>query len=65
MVIEFFNGYTRAYSLGIAAQIKIMGKPSLLFSGLWFDCPWLPSEKYNIVPWKKKEFWHPSFHFIW
>jgi hypothetical protein len=36
MVIDYFNGYTRAHSLGIAAQIKIMGEPSLVFSGLWF-----------------------------
>jgi hypothetical protein len=33
MVIDFFNGYARIHSLGIAAQIKIMGEPSLLFSG--------------------------------
>jgi hypothetical protein len=36
MVIYYFNGYTRARSLGIVAQIKIMGEPSLVFLGLWF-----------------------------
>jgi hypothetical protein len=35
MVIDYFNGCTRARSLGIAAQ-KIIEKPSLVFSGLWF-----------------------------
>jgi hypothetical protein len=33
MVIDYFNDCTRARSLGIAAQIKIMGKPSLVFLG--------------------------------
>jgi hypothetical protein len=43
--------------LGIAAQIKIMGEPSLLFTGLWFGIYLgLPSEKYKIVSWKKIEF---------
>jgi hypothetical protein len=47
----------RAHSLDIAAQIKIMGEPSLLFLGLLFDIYlWLPSEKYKIMSWKKKEF---------
>jgi hypothetical protein len=31
MVIDYFNGYTRARSFGIAAHIKIMGEPSLIF----------------------------------
>jgi hypothetical protein len=35
MWINYFNGCTRAYSLGIAAQIKIMGEPSLVFTDLW------------------------------
>jgi hypothetical protein len=47
-------------SLCIAAQIKIMGKPLLLFTGLWSDIYviflQLTSEKYNTVFWKKKEF---------
>jgi hypothetical protein len=30
MVINYFNGCTRARRLGIAAQIKIMGEPSLV-----------------------------------
>jgi hypothetical protein len=34
MLIDYFNGYTRARSLGTAAQIKIMGEPSLVFTGL-------------------------------
>jgi hypothetical protein len=50
MVIDYFNGYARARSLGIAAQIKIMGEPSLVFSGLWFGIYLrLPPGKYNIV----------------
>jgi hypothetical protein len=57
MVIDYFNGCARACSLGIAAQIKIMGEPSLVFSGLWFGIYLrLPPEKYKIVLWKKKEF---------
>jgi hypothetical protein len=56
MVIDYFNGCTRTRSLGIAAQIKIMGEPSLVFTGLWFSSIRLPSEKYKIMSWKKKEF---------
>jgi hypothetical protein len=34
-----------------------MGEPSLVFTGLWFGIYLgLPSEKYKIVSWKKKEF---------
>jgi hypothetical protein len=57
MLIDYFNRRARARSLGIAAQIKIMGEPSLVFSGLWF-CNYLrlPPEKYKIVSWKKNEF---------
>jgi hypothetical protein len=46
MVIDYFNGRTRACSLDIAAQIKIMEELSLVFSGLWF-CTYLrlPLEK--------------------
>jgi hypothetical protein len=57
MLIDYFNGCKRACSIGIAAQIKIMGEPSLVFLGLWF-CNYmrLPPEKYRIVSWKKKEF---------
>jgi hypothetical protein len=55
--IDYFNGYVRARSLGIAARIKIMGKPSLVFTGLWFGIYLgLPLEKYKIVLWRKKEF---------
>jgi hypothetical protein len=50
MVIDYFNGCARARSLGIAAQIKNMGEPSLVFSGLWFGIYLrLPPGKYNIV----------------
>jgi hypothetical protein len=35
MLIDYFNGCVRARSLGIAASIKIMGEPSLVFIGLW------------------------------
>jgi hypothetical protein len=44
-------------SLSIAAQIKIMGEPLLVFIGLWFGIYLgLPTKKYKIVSWKKKEF---------
>jgi hypothetical protein len=33
-----------------------MGEPSLVFTGLWFGFIRLPSEKYKIISWKKKEF---------
>jgi hypothetical protein len=57
MVIYYFNGCTHARGLSIAAQIKIMGEPSLIFSGLWFGIYlWLPLGKYKINLWKKKEF---------
>jgi hypothetical protein len=57
MWIDYFNGCARARSLGIAAQIKIMGEPPLVFTGVWFGIYLgLPSEKYKIVSWKKKEF---------
>jgi hypothetical protein len=57
MWIDYFNGCARARSFGIAAQIKIMGEPSLVFIGLWFDIyVGLPSENYKIMSWKKKEF---------
>jgi hypothetical protein len=34
MLIDYFNSYARAHSLGFAAQIKIMREPSLVFTGL-------------------------------
>jgi hypothetical protein len=49
MLIDYFNGCARARSLGIAAQIKIMGEPSLVFTGLWFGSIRLPSGKYKIM----------------
>jgi hypothetical protein len=55
MWIDYFNGCARARSLDIAAQI--MGEPPLIFTGLWFGIYLgLPSEKYKIISWKKKEF---------
>jgi hypothetical protein len=33
ILIDYFNDYTRARSLDIAAQIKIMEEPSLVFTG--------------------------------
>jgi hypothetical protein len=49
ILIDYFNGYAYACSLGIAAQ-KIIGETSLLFTGLWFGMYLgLPSEKYKIV----------------
>ena len=57
MLVDYFNGCVRSRSLGIAAQIKIMGEPSLVFTGLWFGFyVRLPSEKYKIVSWKKEKF---------
>jgi hypothetical protein len=57
MWIDYFNGCACARSLGIATQIKIMGEPLLVFTGLWFGIYLgLPLEKYKIVSWKKKEF---------
>jgi hypothetical protein len=44
MVIDYFNGYERACSLGITAQIKIMEELLLVFLDLWFDCLWIPSK---------------------
>jgi hypothetical protein len=53
MWIDYFNGCVRARSLGIAAQIKNMGAPLLVFAGILYDiCAiifWLPSEKYKIM----------------
>jgi hypothetical protein len=52
-LIDYFNGCAHARSFDIAAQIKIMGEPSLVFTGLCFD---LSSRKYKIKLWKKIEF---------
>jgi hypothetical protein len=44
-------------SLKIAAHIKIIGKPSFVFTNLWSGIYLrLSSKKYKIVSWKKKEF---------
>jgi hypothetical protein len=46
MLFDNFNDCARAHSLGIAAQIKIMGEPSLVLTGLWFGISLeLPSDK--------------------
>jgi hypothetical protein len=37
MLVDYFNGLCVHRSFGIAAQIKTMGEPSLVFTGLWFD----------------------------
>jgi hypothetical protein len=49
MVIDYFNSYMRAHSLGTVAQIKIMRESLLVFIGLWFGFLRLPSEIYKIV----------------
>jgi hypothetical protein len=49
MLIDYYNGCAHTYSLGTAAQIKIMRKPSLVFTNLWFCFIWLPFEKYKIM----------------
>jgi hypothetical protein len=41
---------------GAATEIKIMGEPSLIFTGMWFGFFRLPSEIYKIMLWKKKEY---------
>jgi hypothetical protein len=56
MLVDYFNGCARARSLGIAAQIKIMGEPSLVVTGLLFGFTRLPLKKYKIMSWKKKVF---------
>jgi hypothetical protein len=43
-------------ALALWLQIKIMGGPSLVLLGQWFSFIRLPSEKYKIMSWKKKEF---------
>jgi hypothetical protein len=56
-MIAYFNGCARVRSLVITDQIKIMGEPLLIFSGLLFGIYLrLPSGNYKIVSWKKKEF---------
>jgi hypothetical protein len=54
MVIDYFNGCAHAYSLDIAAQIKIMGEPSLVFSGQWFDFIRLPYENTRLCNERRK-----------
>jgi hypothetical protein len=36
MLDDYSNGCARAHNFGIAAKIKIMGEPLLVFAGLWF-----------------------------
>jgi hypothetical protein len=54
MLIDYFNGYARARNLGTAAQIKIIGEPSLIFTGLWFGFIRLPSENTRLCHGRKK-----------
>jgi hypothetical protein len=50
MMIDYFNGCVRARSLGIVAQIKIIGEPLLVYLGLCFGIYLrLPLRKYKIV----------------
>jgi hypothetical protein len=57
MLIDYFNSCARVRSLGIAAPIKIIGEPLLVFIGLWFGIYLgLSSEKYKILSRKNKEF---------
>jgi hypothetical protein len=60
MLDDYSNGCVRAHSLGTTAKIKIMGEPSLVFTGLWFGTHVLfmrlPSEKYKIKSWKKNNY---------
>jgi hypothetical protein len=49
ILIDYFNGCVRAHSFSTAAQIKIMGEPSLVYTGLWFNFIRPPSEKYKIM----------------
>jgi hypothetical protein len=37
MLVDNFNGCVRACSLDIAAQIKNMREPLLVFAGIWYD----------------------------
>jgi hypothetical protein len=55
-MIDYFNGCVRTRSLGTAAQIKIIGEPSLVFTSLWFGFLRPSSKIYKIVLWKKKEY---------
>jgi hypothetical protein len=45
-------------ALVLRLKYKNMGAPLLVFAGIWYDIYaisfWLPSEKYEIVLWKKK-----------
>jgi hypothetical protein len=55
MVIVYFNSYVRAHILSIVAQIKIMGEPSLVLSGLLFGIYLrLPLGKYKNVYGRRK-----------
>jgi hypothetical protein len=60
MLDDYTNGCAHAYSLDTAAKIKIMGEPSLIFTGLWFGTHILfmrvPSEKYKIASWEKNDY---------
>jgi hypothetical protein len=57
-LVDCFNGCVRARSLALRFKYKNMGASLLVFAGTWYDIHaiifWLPSEKYEIVSWKKK-----------
>jgi hypothetical protein len=54
MMIDYFNGRVRARSLDIAAQIKIMREPSLVFSDQWFNFIRLPSKNTRLYHGRRK-----------
>jgi hypothetical protein len=58
MLDDYSNGCAHARSIDTA--IKIMGEPSLVFTGLWFGTHVLfmrlPSKKYKIASWKKNNY---------
>jgi hypothetical protein len=54
MVFDYFNNCPHARSLGIAAQIKIMGELLLVFSDQWFRFIRLFSRKYKVVYERRK-----------
>jgi hypothetical protein len=54
MLIDYFNGCARTRSIGIAAQIKIMGEHSLVFTGLWFGFIWLSLKNTKLCHERRK-----------
>jgi hypothetical protein len=56
IVIDYFNGYARARSLGIAVQIKLWDNLRWYFQVYGSVLSSATSRKYKIVSWKNKEF---------